>query len=82
MIIHRGGSVSMVNLTGATWPQLQSPFAIGREGSLQETWFSLAMVSSWVGFRPSLHPALKTDDRLQDGVSPSCLTLAPTMKVK
>ena len=46
MIIHQGGNVSMVNLTGATWPQLQSPFAIGREGSLQETWFSLAMVPS------------------------------------
>ena len=50
MIIHQGGAdVSMVNLTGAAGPQLQSPFAICREGSLQETWFSLAMVSSLWG---------------------------------
>ena len=32
----------MVILTGAAWPQLQSPFVTCREGSLQETWFSLA----------------------------------------
>ena len=43
------GDVSMVNLTGAAWPQLQSPFAICREGSLQETWFSLATVFSVLG---------------------------------
>ena len=51
-----------------------------REGSLQETWFSLATVSSLLGgFRPRLHPVFKIDDRLQDGVSPAFLTLAPTL---
>ena len=39
----------MVNLTGAARRQLQSPFVICREGSLQETWFSLAMVFSFLG---------------------------------
>ena len=43
------GDVSMVNLTGAAWPQLHSPFAICREGSLQETRFSLVTVSSLFG---------------------------------
>ena len=44
-----GGDVSVVNLTGAARIQLKSPFVICREGSLQETWFSLAMVSSLLG---------------------------------
>ena len=39
----------MVNLTGVASPQLQSPFVICREGSLQETWLSLATVSSLLG---------------------------------
>ena len=39
----------MVTLTGAASPQLQSPFAVCREGSRQEAWFSLAMVSSLLG---------------------------------
>lgn len=43
------GDVSMVNLTGAARLQLQSLFVICREGSLQETGFSLAMVSSLLG---------------------------------
>lgn len=39
--------------------------AICREGC-QETWFSVAMVSSLLGgFRPRLHPVFKIDDRLQ-----------------
>ena len=41
--------ISMVNLTGAAWPQLQSPFVICREGSLQQTWFALATVFSLLG---------------------------------
>ena len=41
-----GGDVSVVNLTGAARIQLKFPFVICREGSLQETWFSLTMVSS------------------------------------
>ena len=37
----------MVNLTGATRLQLQSPFAIYREG--RRPFFLLAMVSSFLG---------------------------------
>ena len=72
----------MVNLTGAPWPQLQSPFASCREGSLQETWFPLVKVSPLLaGFRPSSHPVFKMDERLPDGVSPAFLTLAPTVSL-
>ena len=76
------GDISMVNLTGAAWSQLQSPFVIHWEGSLQETWFSPETVSSlWGRVQASSHQIFKMDNRLQDGVSPAFLTLAPTMRV-
>ena len=69
---------SMGNLTGAAWLQLQSPFVICREVRLQDTWFSLVMVSLLSGrVQASSHPVFKIDDRLQDGVSFAFLTLAP-----
>lgn len=69
----------MVNPTGAAWPQLQPLSVMCREGSLRGTWFSLATVSSLLSkVQPSSHPVFKVDDRLQGGVSPAFLTLAPT----
>lgn len=45
------------------------------QGRVHQQWFP----HSCAGFRPSLHPAFQVDDKLQDGVSPALLTLAPTL---
>ena len=50
----------------------------GREVSRRPGFYQQQFRHSRAGFRPSSHPVFKMDDRLQDGVSPAFLTLAPT----
>ena len=75
------GDISMVNLTAAAWPQVQSPLSsIGREFSRRPGFHQQRLPHSGEGFRPSSRQVFKMDNRLQDGVSPAFLTLAPTMR--
>ena len=78
MIIHQGGMSLWLIQQGQ--PDLnynlRSP-SVGREVSRKPGFHWHQFPYSWAGFRPSLHPVFKMDDKLQDGVSPAFLTLAP-----
>ena len=66
------------HLTGAAWPQLQSLSSVGREVSKRLVSTSSGLLTLRQGSDPA-HPVSRKDGRLQDGVSPAFLTLAPTL---
>ena len=79
MIIHQGGMSPQLIQQGQ--PDLNYNLClqtVSREFSRRPGFYSQRFPHSWAGFRPRSHPVFKTDDRLQDGVSPAFLTLAPT----
>ena len=78
MITPQGGCLHGQSNRGS--PASTTASVICRQESLQETGFHYQQLPhSWAGFGPSSQPVFRKDGRLQDGVSPAFLTLAPTL---